>query len=70
MFKPTITDMEDKYCGACDDIYPIQSQYKGGHHKRGGAALGRATSFVVSFVVAFELGKYRNTYHNTCLPCR
>ena len=30
MFKPTITDMEDKYCGNCNDIYPIQSQDKGG----------------------------------------
>ena len=39
--------MEDKYCGNCDDIYAIQSQYKG-NHKRGGAAEGRATSFVVA----------------------
>ena len=23
MFKPTITDMEDKYCGNYDDIYDI-----------------------------------------------
>ena len=27
MFRPTITDMQDKYCGDCYDIYPIQSQY-------------------------------------------
>ena len=46
MFRPTITDMQDKYCGNCCDIYLIQSQYKG-NHKRGGAAEGRATSFVV-----------------------
>ena len=41
------TDMQDKYCGDCYDIYTIQSQYKG-NHKRGGAAEGRATSFVVA----------------------
>ena len=43
MFRPTITDMQDKYCGNCFDIYLIQSQYKG-KHKRG----GRVTSFVVA----------------------
>ena len=41
------TDMQDKYCGHCYDIHYIQNQYKG-HHKRGGAAFGRATSFVVA----------------------
>ena len=41
------TDMQDKYCGNCYEILPIQSQYKG-NHKRGGAAVGRATSFVVT----------------------
>ena len=46
MFKPTITDMQDKYCGNCYDSYLIQSQYKG-NHKRGGAAEGHVTSFVV-----------------------
>ena len=46
MFRPTITDMQDKYCGDCYVIYLIRSQYKG-NHKRGGAAEGRATSFVV-----------------------
>ena len=50
------TDMQDKYCGHCYDIHPIQSQYTkvaacGRHHKRGDAAFGRATSFVVSFVL-------------------
>ena len=45
MFRPTITDMQDKYCGNCYDIYPIQSQYKGGgHHNRS----------VVSFVLALN----------------
>ena len=53
------TDMQDKYCGDCYDIHPIQSQYTkvaacGRHHKRGDAAFGRATSFVVSFVLAFN----------------
>ena len=47
MFRPTITDMQDKYCGDRYDIYRIQSRYKG-NHKRGGAAEGRATSFVVA----------------------
>ena len=41
------TDMQDKYCGDPYDIHPIQSQYKG-NHKRGGAAEGRVTSFVVA----------------------
>ena len=36
MLRPTITDMQDKYCGNCYDIYPIQSQ-----DARGGAAFGR-----------------------------
>ena len=47
MLRPTITDMQDKYCGDCYDVYPIRSQYKG-NHKRRGAADGRATSFVVA----------------------
>ena len=59
MRRPTITHMQDKYCGDCYDIYPIQSQYTkvaafGRHHKRGGAAFGHATSFVVSFVLALN----------------
>ena len=41
------TDMYDNHCGDCYDIHTIQSQYKG-NHKRGGAAEGRATSFVVA----------------------
>ena len=41
------TDMQVKYCGDCYDIRLIQSQYKG-NHKRGGAAEGRVTSFVVA----------------------
>ena len=49
MLRPTITGMQDKYCGDCYDIYPIQSQYKGGE-----AAFGSATSFVVSFVVVLN----------------
>ena len=40
MFRPTITDMQDKYCGDRYDIYRIQSQYKGNH--------SRATSVVVA----------------------
>ena len=39
--------MQDEYCGDCYDIYIIQSQYKG-NPKRGGAAGGRVTSFVVA----------------------
>ena len=47
MFRPTITEMQDKYCSDCHDIYRIQSQYKG-NSKRGGAAEGRVTSFLVA----------------------
>ena len=47
MFRPTISDMQEKYCSDCYDIYLIQSQYKG-NHKCGGAAEGHATSFVVA----------------------
>ena len=57
MFGPTNTDMQDKYCGDRYDIYHIQIRYTkvaafGHHHKRGVAAFGRATSFVLSFVSA------------------
>ena len=53
------TDMQDKYCGHCYDIHPTQTQYTkvtavGRHHKRGVAAFGRATSFVVSLVLALN----------------
>ena len=59
MLRPTITDMQDKYCGDCYDIYLIQSQYTkvaafGRHHKRGAAAFGCATSFVASFALALN----------------
>ena len=59
MFRPTITYMQDKYCGDCYDIFHIQGQYAkvaafGCHHKKGGAAFGRAISFVVSFVLALN----------------
>ena len=47
------TDMQSKYCSDCYDIHPIQSQYTR-NHKRGGAASGCATSFMVSFVVAMH----------------
>ena len=51
--------MQDKYCGYCYDIYLFQSQYTkvpafGRHHKRGCAAFGHATSFVVSFELALN----------------
>ena len=46
--------MQDKYYGDCYDIHPIQSQYKG-NRESGGAAEGRATSFVVSFVLALNM---------------
>ena len=41
------TNMQDKYCGHCYDSHFVQSQYKG-NHKRGAAAEGRSTSFVVA----------------------
>ena len=59
MLRPTITDMQDKYCGDCYDIYLIQSQYTkvaavARHHERGGAAFGRDTSFAVVYVLALN----------------
>ena len=42
-----LTETQNKYCVGCYDIYSIHSHYKG-NHKRGGAAEGRATSFVVA----------------------
>ena len=48
MLRPTITDMQGKYCGDCYDIYRIQSQYTRV------ANIYRATSFVVSFVLALN----------------
>ena len=67
------TDMQVKYCGDCYDIHPIQGQYKG-NHERGGAAEGRATSFVVAakghaLFIGFEEGEYRSSHRNTCLAC-
>ena len=52
-------DKQDKHCGHCYDIHPIQSQYTkvaacGPHHKRGDAAFGSATSFVVPWVLALH----------------
>ena len=60
MFRPTITDMQDKSnCGDCYDIHLTQSQNTkaaafGRRHKSFGAAFGRATSFVVSSVLALN----------------
>ena len=59
MLRPTINDMQDKYCGNCYNLYIIQSQYTkvaacGRHHQRAGAAFGRAISFVAFFVVALN----------------
>ena len=41
------TDKRDKYCGVCYDIHFIRRQYRE-KYRRGGAAEGRATSFVVA----------------------
>ena len=38
----------DKSNDKSDDMHPIQSRNNKGNHKRGGAAEGRATSFVVA----------------------
>ena len=43
----SLTETQSKYCVECYDIYSIHSHYKG-NRKRGGAAEGRATSFVVA----------------------
>ena len=47
-FRPTMTDMQDKYCCDCYEKYFIKSQYTKV------PAVGRATSFVVSFVLGFD----------------
>ena len=57
--QTTITDMQDKYCGNCYDIYFIQSQYTkvaafGCHDKRSDAAFDGVTSFLVSFMLALD----------------
>ena len=51
--------MRSKYCGDCYDISCIERQYSkvtafGRHHKRGGPAFGRATSFVVSCALGLD----------------
>ena len=43
----SLTETQNKYCVDSYDIYSIHNHYKG-NHKRGGAAGGRATSFVVA----------------------
>ena len=58
-FRPTMTDMQDKYSGDCYDSYLIQGEYTkvaacGRHHKRGAAAFGRAIPFLVSFLFALN----------------
>ena len=55
----SITDMQDKYCVDCYNIYLIQSQYTkvaafSRQLKRGGAAFGSATFFLVSFALALN----------------
>ena len=55
------TQKNVKYCGGCYNIHSSQSQYTkvaafGRQHKRGGAAFGRATSFVMFFVFALNRG--------------
>ena len=47
MLRPTITDMQDKYCDDSYDTNLMQSKYKG-NHKRGGATEGSPTSCVVA----------------------
>ena len=42
----------------------------GRDHKRGGAAFGRATSFVVSFGLVLNKVNIAGSYHNTCLACQ
>ena len=59
MFRPTITDMLDEYCGDRYDISRIQSRYTkvvafGRRHKRGVAAAGRATFTIVCVAIVFE----------------
>ena len=54
MFRPTITNMQDEYCGDCYDMFLVQIDYKG-NPKRD---------------VVAEEGNYNSSHHNTCLECR
>ena len=54
MLRPTITDMQDKYCGTCYDICLIQNQYKG-NHKRGSAAFVLSPQYLACMSVLLGL---------------
>ena len=63
MFRPTITDMQDKYCGDCYDIYLMQSQYKENHKKNVARlcllALNRVNIVAVTTMLVLHVGNGR-----------
>ena len=67
MFRPTITDMQDKYCGDRYDIYRVQSRYKG-NHKSGGAgvsfelALNAASIVAATTILVLHVGNGRSEH--------
>ena len=51
------TDMQDKYCGDCYDIHPIQSQYKGcGRWLSFEVALSRVNIVAVTTLLVLHVG--------------
>ena len=58
IFRPTITDVQDEYCGECYDIRSIQNQNQG-NHKRGGRRqppLNRVNIVAVTTALALHVG--------------
>ena len=67
MFRPTITDMQNKYCGNCYDIYLIQSQYTkvaafDCRHKRCGAAESKVNIAAATTILVLHVGDGRSAH--------
>ena len=68
------TDMQDRYCGQCYNIHPIQSLYKRTQKRR----CGRRPRHLFCgggqrpppLYIGLEIGECRSSDHNTCLACR
>ena len=63
MFRLTISDMQDKYCGDYYDIYIVQSQYAkvaafGRHH----LALNKVKIVAVTTILVLHVGNGRSQH--------